>query len=153
EAAGSLLTIKGLQHVSRPMGPSEAEACGVLKISLSAIVSNWDRLAKNTEAECAAVVKGNAYGCGIEPIAGALAKTGCRTFCLKYSGGQTRSRGRAKLDHLCCEWAVLWNRTSLHRNQCATRHPQFYRIGRMERLCHVASMGGRLRATRRYWRE
>src|SRR5262245_65263957 len=62
------------------MGPSEAEACGVLKISLSAIVSNWDRLAKNTEAECAAVVKGNAYGCGIEPIAGALAKTGCKTF-------------------------------------------------------------------------
>ncbi|MGA7681488.1 MAG: alanine racemase, partial [Pseudolabrys sp.] len=29
---------------------------------------------------CAAVVKGNAYGCGIEPIAGALAKTGCSTF-------------------------------------------------------------------------
>jgi alanine racemase len=26
------------------------------------------------------VVKGNAYGCGIEPVAGALAKVGCRTF-------------------------------------------------------------------------
>ena len=26
------------------------------------------------------MVKGNAYGCGIEPIAGALAKTGCKTF-------------------------------------------------------------------------
>jgi len=71
---------KGLAACVTTDGPSEAEACGVLKISLSAIVSNWDRLAKNTEAECAAVVKGNAYGCGIEPIAGALAKTGCRTF-------------------------------------------------------------------------
>lgn len=61
-------------------GPAEAEACGVLKIDLTAIVSNWEKLAKNTQAECAAVVKGNAYGCGIEPIAGALAKTGCKTF-------------------------------------------------------------------------
>ena len=61
-------------------GPAEAEACGVLKVSLTAIVSNWDKLAKRTEAECAAVVKGNAYGCGIEPVAGALAKAGCRTF-------------------------------------------------------------------------
>ena len=61
-------------------GPVEAEACGVLKVSLTAIASNWDKLAKRTEAECAAVVKGNAYGCGIEPVAGALAKAGCRTF-------------------------------------------------------------------------
>ncbi len=61
-------------------GPREAEACGVLKINLTAIVSNWETLAKRTKAECAAVVKGNAYGCGIDPIARALAKTGCKTF-------------------------------------------------------------------------
>jgi alanine racemase len=62
-------------------GPSETEACGVLKIDLTAVVSNWERLAKfGAAAECAAVVKDNAYGCGIEPIAGALAKNGCRTF-------------------------------------------------------------------------
>ena len=62
-------------------GPAEAEACGVLKIDLTAVVSNWEKLAKcAAAADCAAVVKGNAYGCGIEPIAGALAKTGCRTF-------------------------------------------------------------------------
>jgi len=62
------------------VGPAEAEACGVLKIDLTAIVSNWERLTKYAATECAAVVKGNAYGCGIEPIAGALAKTGCGTF-------------------------------------------------------------------------
>ncbi|MGC2825891.1 MAG: alanine racemase, partial [Pseudolabrys sp.] len=51
-------------------GPAEAEACGVLKIDLTAIVSNWERLTRYAVVECAAVVKGNAYGCGIEPIAG-----------------------------------------------------------------------------------
>ena len=71
---------KGLAACVTTDGPAEAEACGVLKISLTAITFNWDKLAKQTEAECAAVVKGNAYGCGIEPVAGALAKTGCRTF-------------------------------------------------------------------------
>jgi alanine racemase len=61
-------------------GPAEAEACGVLKIDLTAVVANWEKLAKYGVAECAAVVKGNAYGCGIEPIAAALAKNGCATF-------------------------------------------------------------------------
>jgi len=61
-------------------GPPEAEACGVLKISLTAIASNWGRLSKSTEAECASVVRGNAYGCGIEPIARALSKSGCKVF-------------------------------------------------------------------------
>ncbi len=71
---------KGLAACVTLDGPPEAEACGVLKINLTAIASNWDTLTKRTEAECAAVVKGNAYGCGIDPIAGALAKSGCRTF-------------------------------------------------------------------------
>jgi alanine racemase len=61
-------------------GPAEAEACGVLKINLTAIASNWEWLNKYTEAECASVVKGNAYGCGIEPIASALSKSGCKIF-------------------------------------------------------------------------
>jgi alanine racemase len=61
-------------------GPPEAEACGVLKINLTAIASNWGRLSKSTEAECASVVRGNAYGCGIEPIARALCKSGCKVF-------------------------------------------------------------------------
>ena len=63
-------------------GPPEAEACGVLKINLTAIASNWEWLSKYTEAECASVVKGNAYGCGIEPIASALSKFGCKIFSL-----------------------------------------------------------------------
>ncbi|MBR0713735.1 alanine racemase [Bradyrhizobium liaoningense] len=54
---------------------------GVLTIDLDAIIANWRKLEKTAvPAECAAVVKANAYGCGIEPVARALNKAGCRTF-------------------------------------------------------------------------
>jgi alanine racemase len=61
-------------------GPSESEAGANLKINLTAIAFNWESLAKRTDAECGAVVECNAYGCGIDPVAGALAKSGCQTF-------------------------------------------------------------------------
>jgi len=61
-------------------GPPEAEACGVLKINLTNLAANYETLRKRAEAECAAVVKANAYGCGIGPVAQALVKTGCKTF-------------------------------------------------------------------------
>ena len=79
---GGKLLVNNKAHASciTTNGPAEAEACGILKIDLTAIVSNWERLAKLAAVECAAVVKGNAYGCGIEPIAGALAGNGCTTF-------------------------------------------------------------------------
>ncbi len=71
---------KGLAACVTLDGPPEAEACGVLKINLTAIAANYESLTKLTEAEIAGVVKANAYGCGIDPIAGALAKSGCKTF-------------------------------------------------------------------------
>ena len=71
---------KGLAAYVHLEGPPEAEACGILKFNLTALAANWEMLAKRTDAECAAVVKGNAYGCGIDPVAGALAKSGCKTF-------------------------------------------------------------------------
>jgi alanine racemase len=71
---------KGLAAYVTLDGPPAAEACGVLKINLTAIASNWERLSKQTEVECASVVKGNAYGCGIEPVVKALSESGCRSF-------------------------------------------------------------------------
>ncbi len=71
---------KGLAACVSVDGPSEAEAGGVLKINLSNLAANYERLTKQTEAECAAVVRADAYGCGIGPITGALAKSGCNTF-------------------------------------------------------------------------
>ncbi len=54
---------------------------GILTIDLDAIVANWRKLEKTAvPAECAAVVKANAYGCGLAPVARALAKAGCKTF-------------------------------------------------------------------------
>src|SRR5260370_14022617 len=59
-----------------------AEAGGILTIDLAAIEANWKNLASTTvPVECAAVVKADAYGCGIEPVTRKLARAGCRTFC------------------------------------------------------------------------
>jgi alanine racemase len=58
-----------------------ANATGVLTVDLDAIVANWRKLEKTAvPAECAGVVKANAYGCGVEPVARALASAGCKTF-------------------------------------------------------------------------
>jgi alanine racemase len=71
---------KGLTACVVREGPSENDAGATLKINLTAIGFNWERLAKSTDAECAAVLECNAYGCGIDPVADALAKSGCQTF-------------------------------------------------------------------------
>ncbi len=58
-----------------------ATSTGVLTIDLDAIVANWRKLEKTAvPAECAGVVKANAYGCGTEPVARALAAAGCKTL-------------------------------------------------------------------------
>jgi alanine racemase len=58
-----------------------ASASGVLTVDLDAIVANWRKLEKTAvPAECAGVVKANAYGCGAEQVARALAGAGCKTF-------------------------------------------------------------------------
>ncbi len=64
-----------------PAGPAEAEAGGVLTIDLAAIEANWKKLSSTTvPVECAAVVKADGYGCGLEQVTAKLAKAGCRTF-------------------------------------------------------------------------
>jgi len=61
--------------------PAKADAGGILTINLSAIAANWELLGRQAmPSECAAVIKADGYGCGIEPVARALTKAGCRTF-------------------------------------------------------------------------
>src|ERR1700744_4665188 len=56
-------------------------ATGVLTVDLDAIVANWRKLEKTAvPAECASVIKADAYGCGVDPVARALAAAGCKTF-------------------------------------------------------------------------
>jgi alanine racemase len=58
-----------------------AAVTGILTVDLDALVANWRKLEKTAvPAECSAVIKANAYGCGIEPVARALARAGCKTF-------------------------------------------------------------------------
>jgi alanine racemase len=70
-----------LQPDSTATVPDEVIAGGVLTIDLAAVEANWKRLAGITlPVECAAVVKGDGYGCGLEPVTARLNKAGCRTF-------------------------------------------------------------------------
>ena len=63
--------------------PIDPAANGVLTVDLDAIIANWRKLeGRGVPADCAAVVKANAYGCGIEPVVRALAGAGCKTFFL-----------------------------------------------------------------------
>ena len=62
-------------------GPPELETGGVLTVDLAAVAMNWRALMqRSVPADCAAVVKADAYGCGLEPVAVELARAGCRTF-------------------------------------------------------------------------
>lgn len=62
-------------------GPPAAEAGGILTVNLSAIEANWHTLGRRAmPAECAAVIKADGYGCGIEPVARTLTGAGCKTF-------------------------------------------------------------------------
>jgi len=66
-------------------GPPALETGGMLTIDLPAIVKNWKALANRVvPADCAAVVKADAYGCGIDEVAAALAKAGCATFFVAH---------------------------------------------------------------------
>ena len=77
-------------------GPPSREAGGILTIDLGAMVSNWRELARRAEpAECGAVVKADAYGCGLTPVATALAHAGCRTFFVAHIAEGVRLRAIA----------------------------------------------------------
>jgi alanine racemase len=77
-------------------GPPELETGGVLFIDLNAIVFNWRSLMQRAvPADCAAVVKADAYGCGIEPVTAELAKGGCRTFFVAHLAEARQVRAAA----------------------------------------------------------
>jgi alanine racemase len=74
-AAGTVLSAEANQAAAL------VTATGILTIDLDAIVANWRKLEKTAvPAECAAVVKANAYGCGAAQVAKALAGAGCKAF-------------------------------------------------------------------------
>ena len=86
---------RGLTACVAREGPPESEAGAAVTINLTAIGFNWERLAKSMDVECAAVLECNAYGCGIDWVADALAKSGCRTFFVTNVAEARRVRAAA----------------------------------------------------------
>jgi alanine racemase len=76
---------------------AEPDTGGTLTIHLGAIEANWRTLAHQAlTVECAAVVKANAYGLGLEPVVARLAKAGCKTFFVADLAEARRVRTRAR---------------------------------------------------------
>lgn len=70
----------------RTSGPPLHETGARLTIDLSALAANWRRLAACAHgAECAAVVKADAYGLGIAEAVPALSRAGVRTFFVAHT--------------------------------------------------------------------
>jgi alanine racemase len=68
-------------NAAAALAAATVTAPGILTVDLDAIVANWRKLEKTAvPAECAAVIKADAYGCGVEAVARALARAGCKTF-------------------------------------------------------------------------
>ena len=70
------------QQLPQPPNPAaELAIGGTMTIDLGAIEANWRMLSRVlVTAECAAVVKADAYGLGLEPVTTKLAAAGCKTF-------------------------------------------------------------------------
>lgn len=65
-----------------------------LKVNLAALVANYRTLARAAgTAECGGVVKADAYGLGLEPVAKALWDAGCRTFFVALLSEAIELRG------------------------------------------------------------
>lgn len=69
------------ENMAALSGDMRAFTGGRLVIDLDALVENWRDLAEQAApAECSAVVKGDAYGIGLDAAVRALTAAGCRTF-------------------------------------------------------------------------
>ena len=88
--------MSAVNPADQPSRPPRDLAGGWLTIDLSALAANWRRLRDEARgAECASVVKADAYGIGLEPAIGALRMAGCRTFFVAHPIEGTRARAVA----------------------------------------------------------
>jgi len=92
----------------------------VLTIDLGALARNWKHLAELSGlSECAAVVKADAYGIGIEAAVPALLAAGCRTFFVALPDEGRRVRAAAAdaaiyvLDGFFADWAETFRAADL----------------------------------------
>ncbi len=80
-----------------PWRSAAAETQAILTIDLAALCANWRLLRdRSLPADCAAVVKADAYGIGSERAAKALYNAGCRTFFVAHASEGVRVRAALK---------------------------------------------------------
>lgn len=97
------MSTRGQLHSEAP-----AHAAGVVTIDLARIADNWRALADLVRpAECAAVVKADAYGLGATRVIPALAAAGCRTFFVATLDEAILARGLAPSAHILVLDGVL----------------------------------------------
>ncbi len=83
-----------LPHVAHLTAPDSHLAGSQLTIDLAALADNYRTLSQKTgTAECAAVIKADAYGTGLEPATQTLWEAGARTFFVAHpqEGAKTRA--------------------------------------------------------------
>jgi alanine racemase len=94
---------------------SGADSAGlVLSIDLGALARNWTHLAKlSAPSECAAVVKADAYGIGVEAAVPALWAAGCRTFfvAVPQEGHRVRKAAPGATIYVLNSFAASWAET------------------------------------------
>ena len=129
-------------------GPPAAQAGGILTVDLGAIEANWRALGRRAmPAECAAVIKADGYGCGIEQVAAALAKAGCKTFFVADLAEARRVRAVAPEPAIYVLNGLLpGTAAALRRYPRAAGDRQHGRAGGMGRLCVGQPVARRRRA-------
>ena len=87
------MTDASAPHIAHIAAPDDALAGSLLTINLGALAANYSLLAdKSGKADCAAVIKGDAYGTGLEQASKALWQAGCRTFFVAHPREGERAR-------------------------------------------------------------
>ena len=105
--------------------------------------------------ECAAVVKADGYGCGIEQVAAALAKAGCKTFFVAdlAEARRVRARRAASRRSMCSTACCRAPRAAFAELQRAAGDRQPGRARRMGRLLRRQQLARRRGAACRHRHE
>jgi alanine racemase len=92
-----------MDRCAQALSHPAASAGAVLTVDLDAIRANWRLLAERAAvdgnaATCAGVMKADAYGLGMDRVAPALAREGCRVFFTAHLDEAVRLRALVPLD-------------------------------------------------------
>ena len=124
--------------------PAAPETGGTLTIDLAAIEANWRALAHQLlTVECAAVVKANAYGLGLEAGDGDAREGRLQDFLRRRSRRSARACDRAAREatiYVLNGFTPDWG-DGLYRDQCAAGDQQHDRACGMGRLRRAPTLG------------